>query len=280
MNACLSSPLIFNQKKRLMAIIFNNSLRNEFQQLFNTCLIKNFPAVDACVNKIVGSKSRYQAVSARVGAPWYFIGILHNMECSGRFDQHLHNGDPLTARTIRVPAGFPKTGKPPFTWEASAEDALRLKKLETWTDWSIPAMLFKMEQFNGFGYRVKGINSPYLWSFSNHYTKGKFTRDGFFDPNAISKQIGAAVLLRRMSERQIAVAGEVDIITLIKKVGSEVVVNPTVFSKQAETLQVLLNSAGQHLRVDGKAGENTSDAFRRITGVFLKGDKRKDAKPA
>jgi hypothetical protein len=88
------------------------------------------------------------------------------------------------------------------------------------------------------------------------------------------------VLLRRMSERQIAVAGEVDIITLIKKVGSEVVVNPTVFSKQAETLQVLLNSAGQHLRVDGKAGENTSDAFRRITGVFLKGDKRKDAKPA
>jgi lysozyme family protein len=263
-----------------MAITFNNSLRNEFQQLFNTCLIKNFPAVDACVNKIVGSKSRYQAVSARVGAPWYFIGILHNMECSGRFDQHLHNGDPLTARTIRVPAGFPKTGKPPFTWEASAEDALRLKKLETWTDWSIPAMLFKMEQFNGFGYRVKGINSPYLWSFSNHYTKGKFTRDGFFDPNAISKQIGAAVLLRRMSERQIAVAGEVDIITLIKKVGSEVVVNPTVFSKQAETLQVLLNSAGQHLRVDGKAGENTSDAFRRITGVFLKGDKRKDAKPA
>jgi lysozyme family protein len=273
-------PFIFNQKKRLMAITFNNSLRNEFQQLFNTCLIKNFPAVDACVNKIVGSKSRYQAVSTRVGAPWYFIGILHNMECSGRFDQHLHNGDPLTARTIRVPAGFPKTGKPPFTWEASAEDALRLKKLETWTDWSIPAMLFKMEQFNGFGYRVKGINSPYLWSFSNHYTKGKFTRDGFFDPNAISKQIGAAVLLRRMSERQIAVAGEVDIITLIKKVGSEVVVNPTVFSKQAETLQVLLNSAGQHLRVDGKAGENTSDAFRRITGVFLKGDKRKDAKPA
>jgi lysozyme family protein len=78
-------------------------------------------------------------------------------------------------------------------------------------------MLFKMEQFNGFGYRVKGINSPYLWSFSNHYSKGKFTRDGFFDPNAVSKQIGAAVLLRRMSERQIAVAGEVDILHRLRK---------------------------------------------------------------
>jgi lysozyme family protein len=275
----LAFPALHFQPKKIcfMAITFNNSLRNEFQQLFNTCLIKNFPAVDDCVNKIVGSKSRYQAVSARVGAPWYFIGILHNMECSGRFDQHLHNGDPLTARTTRVPAGFPKTGKPPFTWEASAEDALRLKKLDTWSDWSIPAMLFKMEQFNGFGYRVKGINSPYLWSFSNHYTKGKFIKDGIFDPNAVSKQIGAAVLLRRMSERQIAVAGDVDVVTMIKKVGAEVVFNPTVFSKQAETLQVLLNSAGQHLRVDGKAGENTSDAFKRISGEFLQGDSRRTA---
>jgi lysozyme family protein len=275
----LAFPALHFQPKKIcfMAITFNNSLRNEFQQLFNTCLIKNFPAVDDCVNKIVGSKSRYQAVSARVGAPWYFIGILHNMECSGRFDQHLHNGDPLTARTTRIPAGFPKTGKPPFTWEASAEDALRLKKLDTWSDWSIPAMLFKMEQFNGFGYRVKGINSPYLWSFSNHYTKGKFIKDGIFDPNAVSKQIGAAVLLRRMSERQIAVAGDVDVVTMIKKVGAEVVFNPTVFSKQAETLQVLLNSAGQHLRVDGKAGENTSDAFKRISGEFLQGDSRRTA---
>ena len=263
-----------------MAITFNNGLRTEYQHLFNTCTLKNFAAIDAVVDLIAANKARYQAVSATVGAPWYFIGILHNMECSCKFNMHLHNGDPLTARTVRVPAGFPKAGKPPFTWEASAEDALRLKKLHTWTDWSVPAMLFKMEQFNGFGYRRFGIHSPYLWSFSNHYSKGKFTRDGFFDPAAVSKQIGAAVLLRRMSERQIAVAGEVDVITLIKKVGAEVAFNPKVFNKQAETLQVLLNSAGQQLRVDGKAGENTSDAYRRITGEFLKGDKRKDVQPA
>jgi lysozyme family protein len=272
----LAFPALYFQPKKvcLMAITFNNSLRNEFQQLFNTCLIKNFPAVDACVNKIVGSKSRYQAVSARVGAPWYFIGILHNMECSGRFDQHLHNGDPLTARTIRVPAGFPKTGKPPFTWEASAEDALRLKKLDTWTDWSIPAMLFKMEQFNGFGYRVKGINSPYLWSFSNHYTKGKFTRDGIFDPNAgLKTNWGRCAAAPHERTADCCCRGG-RCGYMIKKVGSEVVFNPTVFSKQAETLQVLLNSAGQHLRVDGKAGENTSDAFKRISGEFLQGDSR------
>jgi lysozyme family protein len=262
-----------------MAVSFNDSLRNEYQQLFNTCIIpdKNRSDVDACVNRIVQNKARYQAVSAKIGAPWYFIGILHNMECSCRFDKHLHNGDPLTARTTHVPKGFPKNGNPPFTWEVSAEDSLRLKDLHKWTDWSVPAILFKMEQYNGFGYRRFGIHSPYLWSFSNHYTKGKFTADGIFDPNAPSKQIGGAVILRRMSERQLAVGGDVDVITLIKKVGAEVLYKPNEFNKQAETLQVLLNSIGQHLLVDGKAGDSTSEAFQRISGNFLMGDPRRKA---
>ena len=259
------------------AVKFNDALRNDYQRLFDSCVIndRNYPAVDACVDRIVANKARYQAVSAKVGVPWYFIGILHNMECSCRFDQHLHNGDPLTARTTHVPAGRPKTGQPPFTWEDSAEDSLRFEGLDAWTDWSVPGMLYKMEAYNGFGYRSRGINTPYLWSFSNQYTKGKFTADGGFDPNASSKQIGAAVLLRRMSERQLAVAGEVDVISLVKKVGAEVVYNPNEYNKQAETLQVLLNRAGQHLRVDGKAGDATSEAFQRVSGSYLQGDPRR-----
>jgi lysozyme family protein len=260
-----------------MGVAYNHLLRNEYQQLFDTCAIqaKRYQDVDAGVDRIVRNRPRYEAVAARTGVPWYFIGILHYMECGCNFSTHLHNGDPLTARTVHVPRGYPKNGLPPFHWEESAEDALRLKKMESWTDWSVPGMLFKMELYNGFGYRPRGINSPYLWSFSNQYTKGKYTADGFYDPNAVSKQIGAAVLLRRMSERQLAVAGEVDVITLIRKVGAEVIFHPSEYNKQAETLQVLLNSAGQHLRVDGKAGEKTSDAFQRITGQYLQGDSRR-----
>ena len=41
-------------------------------------------------------------------------------------------------------------------------------------------------------------HTPYLWSFSNQYTSGKFVQDGVFDPNAISKQCGAAVILSQM----------------------------------------------------------------------------------
>lgn len=259
-----------------MAYSLNTNMRGEYDRLFNSCLISpaKYPEVDGCVDRIVKNKSRYEAVSSRTKVPWYFIGILHNMECSCNFSTHLHNGDSLSARTKRVPKGYPKTGNPPFTWEASAEDALRLKKLDTWTDWSVPAMLFKMELYNGFGYRPRGIHSPYLWSYSNHYTKGKFTSDGIFDPQARSKQIGAAVILRRMGERQLAVAGEADLISRIKQLGAQVQYAPANYNKKAEELQILLNEAGQALRVDGKAGNNTSDAFSRVTGRYLQGDNR------
>lgn len=62
-----------------------------------------------------------------------------------------------------------------------------------------------MERFNGFGYRKKEINihSPHLWSFSNHYTKGKFIKDKVFSPMAVSRQCGAAVLLKQMVSRRL-----------------------------------------------------------------------------
>ena len=53
-----------------------------------------------------------------------------------QFDAHFHNGDPLTDRTKRVPAGRPKEGDPPFTWEQSAEDAIRSTKLDSVPVWT------------------------------------------------------------------------------------------------------------------------------------------------
>ena len=40
--------------------------------------------------------------------------------------------------------------------------------------------------------------SPYLWSFSEHYQRGKYATDGRFDANLVSKQCGAAVLLKQL----------------------------------------------------------------------------------
>jgi lysozyme family protein len=141
-------------------------------------------------------KGNYQQVGADLDIPWVFIGITHGMECGFNFKAHLHNGDPLSARTVQVPKGRPASGNPPFTWSQSARDALIYKGYHQITDWSVPHMLHLFERYNGMGYRRRGVPTPYLWSYSNLYEKGKFVADGHFDPEAVSKQCGAALMLK------------------------------------------------------------------------------------
>ena len=179
-------------------------LKKEYEDLFAACAIRpeKQAAADLLVNKIAANQARYQTVAAATTVPWYVVGVIHNMEGSLNFKTHLHNGDPLTARTVHVPKGHP-LGTPPFTWEASATDALQFDNLTTVKKWTLALTLFRLEGFNGFGYRTKHpeVLTPYLWSFSNHYTKGKFVEDGKFDALALSKQCGAAVLLKVLSAR-------------------------------------------------------------------------------
>jgi lysozyme family protein len=178
--------------------------RHNYDLLFESCLVrpKRRPTVDRLVASINKSRPRYEKVGKALGIPWYVVGIIHSLEASGNFTRHLHNGDPLNARTMHVPAGRPKTGKPPFTWEQSAIDALRGQGLDKWKDWSPAGTLFKLEGYNGFGYRDHhpDVPSPYLWSFSNHYARGKYVADGHFSPTAVSQQCGAALLLKRLAE--------------------------------------------------------------------------------
>lgn len=150
------------------------------------------------VRALTGARATYEAAGGPLGIPWWFVGILHGLECSFDFGKHLHNGDPLTARTVREPPGRPRDGSPPFTWLESAFDALRRKRFDGQADWSVGTVLDRFERYNGLGYRTRGLNSPYLWSFSTHWEKGKFVRDGVFDPEAPSSQCGAGVLLKRL----------------------------------------------------------------------------------
>jgi lysozyme family protein/peptidoglycan hydrolase-like protein with peptidoglycan-binding domain len=188
-----------------------STLKSEYDQLFNTCEIRPERRAEAgrIADRIVEHRDRYERAGQPHGVPWYVVGIIHQLEASGDFTKHLHNGDPLTARTVQVPAGRPASGHPPFTWEFSAADAMVHDGLDQWRDWSISGTLFVFERFNGFGYRDPDIhlNSPYLWSFSQHWTKGKFTRDRHFDPNAPSSQCGTAILLRLLADRGLVSGG-------------------------------------------------------------------------
>jgi lysozyme family protein len=196
-----------------------------YNNLFAGVQIKpgSISTIDAIVKKINAGKARYQAMEAKTNVPWFFIGVLHYMEAGNDFSRHLHNGDPLTRRTVQEPAGRPTTGTAPFTWEASALDAIKYKGLDKIKSWDIANMLYLFEAYNGFGYRSKGINSPYLWSMSNQYIKGKYVADGKYDANAVSKQAGAAVIMYRVLQQnnllakyvQAAAAGGTAIVLLV-----------------------------------------------------------------
>lgn len=146
--------------------------------------------------RLTQGQAIYQQVGEALNIPWAFIGITHGMECGFNFTAHLHNGDPLNACTVHVPQDRPATGGAPFTWRESACDAMIYKGYQQITDWSLPHMLYLFERYNGMGYRRRGVPTPYLWSCSNLYEKGKFVADGRFDPAAVSKQCGAALMLK------------------------------------------------------------------------------------
>lgn len=264
-------------------VTLTQTLSKEYENLFNTCIIRpeRIPVVEETITRLQANRLRYQTVGDALGVPWFFVSVIHNMEASLDFSRHLHNGDSLTNRTVNVPAGRPKNGNPPFTWEESANDALSMKGLGAQIDWSLSGTLYQLERYNGWGYRLyhPHVLSPYLWSFSEHYISGKYVADGTWSDTALSKQCGGAVILRRMAEM-----GQIEFpdqpmpsentAPLVVDYSTTKSQDPAVVSR-AEDLQRWLNtSPGIFVKIDGIPGNRTSEAYKRVTGSYLPGDPR------
>jgi len=269
----------------MATVTLTQALRDEYLRLFQMCRV-NLEATEEVTNwaqQIAANKARYSGIGDALSVPWHIVGIIHYRECSLNFTQHLHNGDPLTGRTKNEPKGRPLTGSPPFSFEESATDALQYDGTTKWTNWSLPGTLYKLESYNGFGYRQfhPYVLSPYLWGKSNHYIRGGYPRDGVWSDTYVNKQLGSAVLLRRLAELGFvafdvdgAPAAHEDPASIWAKF-EEVRYNPAEVVALAQELQRALNQIpGIHLREDGQAGQRTSDAYKRVTGHYLKGDPR------
>ena len=197
--------------------------------------------------RLVAAKARYQAVEAKTGVPWIFIAVTHQRESSQNWERSLAQGDPWNRRSTHLPAG-----RGPFSsWEEAAIDALvncgpfaaRNK------DWSIGGLLTLLERYNGVGYVNRGLPSPYIWSGTDQYSRGKYVRDGVFDPNEIDKQLGCAGLIMAMMKLDISIK--------LDDVHKEPI-------RDGEWLQSSLNTFGANpqLKVDGIVGSATRNAVR------------------
>lgn len=175
----------------------------DYEQLYEVMVID--PAKKSQINDIAerinSFRGIYNEIENLLHVPANIIAAIHYRESSLSFKRHLHNGDPLIDRTVHVPKGRPLTGNPPFSWQQSALDAFRMRGWDKVTDWSMPNALAKIEAYNGMGYKKRNIPSPYLWSWSSNYVKGKFIADGKFDSLVVDKQCGAAVILKSLAQQ-------------------------------------------------------------------------------
>lgn len=170
----------------------NKPLEREYKKLWDSMVVNKNPSWE--IQRIHQNLEHYKEAQELSGVPWQVIAVIHVMEAAGNMTRQILNGEKWDQETVLVPKG-----EGPFnSWAESTKRAFELSK--PMKNWSIPNTLYFLEGHNGWGYRRihSDVLSPYLWSGSNHYKKGKYVADGKWDKNYVSKQIGAAVILKAL----------------------------------------------------------------------------------
>lgn len=157
------------------------------------------------IPKMTKAYGMYKAVENSTGVPAAMVAMIHARENAsdlGKFDAYLGNGQSWKRKTTIVPRG-----RGPFkSWESGAIDALTLMGLHKIKTWDLTRVLYECERYNGFGYYNRGIQSPYVWSGTEHYKKGKYVRDGVFDRNAVDQNVGVFCYYKMLIEADIRFA--------------------------------------------------------------------------
>ena len=149
--------------------------------------------------RLVAPKAKviYQELEATTGVPWYFIAVVHEREASQRWDRNIAQGDRWDRKSVNIPRG-----RGPFrSFKEAAIDALTncAPYASRWKDWSEGGCLTILELYNGTGYELyHNMPSPYLWSGTQHYKRGKYVGDKKWSDTEVDQQLGVAILLKQM----------------------------------------------------------------------------------
>lgn len=201
-------------------------------------------------------------MSEKTGIPAAFIAASFEREAASNFLLSPAQGDPWNRISVHVPKG-----RGPFgSWVAAALDAYHIDQLDQVgaSNWTWARACYEGELFNGFGYRSRGVHTPYLWAGTSAYSRGKFVADGRYSPTVVDRQLGLVILMKAMIELapSLALADELainDPYKLLKPLPAPAGVGESV--EQARFIQESLNEimhAG--LLVDGSYGRFTRNA--------------------
>lgn len=177
-------------------------LKASYTPLWRDAKVTKVAAAKSQAELILKHKAVYLLSEKDTNVPWWVIAIMHLREAGpqdvGKWQRVLHNGQRIIGtgrKTTIVP-----TGRGPFTdWRSATFDALvTVKHFDKIKDWSPERVAYIFESYNGFGYRGKGIPSPYLWGGTTVQKRGKYVADHVYDPNVMDSQIGAMAILMEL----------------------------------------------------------------------------------
>jgi lysozyme family protein len=153
--------------------------------------------------RLVAAKARYQDIERATAVPWFIVAVIHEREASQDFSKSIAQGDPWDKVSTHEPRG-----RGPFaSFEDAAYDALVncAPYAAHWSDWSAGGGLTLLELYNGLVYANHGEPSPYVWSGTDQYLKGKVLVDhGPIEP-VVDKQLGCAGLILAMQAIDVSI---------------------------------------------------------------------------
>lgn len=164
------------------------------------------PRAKEFARRALNHKAIYEKLVARIWRehslhiPWWVVPLIHERECLrgvDNYDCSIGQGSRWNVKSTIKPYSGPFK-----SWEDAAVDSLVKQHpyAAKWTNWSGGGAMTIMEQYNGMGYAKRGKPSPYIWAQSDQYVKGKYIRDGVYDPNKVDPQLGVAISLKAMME--------------------------------------------------------------------------------
>lgn len=168
-------------------------LAGEYASLLARMVITRADDAHRAAQRLLQTKFHFIDVSAKMGVPMMWGMASFEREASSDFRLSPAQGDPWDRKSVNAPRDL----GPYASWEAAAEAAYHIDGLDAVgaKNWIWARACYEGELFNGFGPRLHGIHTGYLWSGTNIYDCGKYTSDGYWDPDVRDEQLGIIPLM-------------------------------------------------------------------------------------
>ena len=165
------------------------ALQSDYQTALARMQITRLAAVQATANRLVGfiDAGRYDAGCKATGVKIPWAAASFEREASSNFNLNPAQGWSLNSVSKWIPHNGPF--KDWTTAQVAAYDIDGLDKVGA-ANWTWARDCYEGEAFNGFGPRLHGRSTGYLWAGTSIYVGGKYVSDGVWNPNAIDEQLG------------------------------------------------------------------------------------------